>query len=536
MYASTAFFGINGRIYTLNKNQPWAKAIFILLNKIVAVGTTDEIKKFIQPQTEVIDLNGKLVLPGFNDAHLHFFDGAFFLQSIDLRDARDEQDFANRIKNFTASIPCGTWITGGNWDHKNWESKKRPTRDLIDPVTRKHPVFVSRLDLHIGLANSLALTLAGIDKHAPNPPGGEIVKNPKTGELTGILIDKACDLVFRIIPALSLTQKKKIIKQGLAHAAQYGITSFQDNSNKSDLLVYQNLLRKGELTSRINSWFEIEEMDNFTNLGLQANFGNDMLRVGTMKIYADGSMGAGSALFYEPYSDEPTRCGLALNTEEQLKNKIGKADAAGLQIAIHAIGDKANNLVLNALEKAYLENGNRKRRHRIEHAQVVTPDDLVRYRSLGVIASIQPSHLIDDMTWAEKRIGFERCKNAYRINSFFIHEIPIAFGTDWPVESLNPLLGIYAATTRKSIKGEPKGGWFPDEKISVKQAIEAYTLGSAYAEFAEHKKGSIEAGKLADIVVLSKNLLEIPASEILNTKVICTIVDGKIVYSKYLNC
>ncbi len=228
-------------------------------------------------------------------------------------------------------------------------------------------------------------------------------------------------------------------------------------------------------------------------------------------------------------SDDPASCGLALNTEEQLKIKIGKADAAGLQIAIHAIGDKANNLVLNALENAYRENGNKKRRHRIEHAQVVTPNDLVRYKSPGIIASIQPSHLIDDMQWAEKRIGYERCKNAYRINSFFKHEIPIAFGTDWPVESLNPLLGIYAAVTRESVNGEPDGGWFSDEKISVEQAIEAYTLGSAYAEFAEQKKGSIEAGKLADIVVLSKNLLEISAREILNTKVICTIVDGKIV-------
>jgi predicted amidohydrolase YtcJ len=524
---------INGKIWTVNNKQPWVEAVAILDNKIVAAGSTSQVKKIIGSATHVIDLQGKFAMPGFNDAHLHFGDGALALQGVDLREAKDETEFVTKIKNYAATLPKGTWILRGNWNHENWPSHKHPSKELIDPATPDHPVFVCRIDDHIALANSLALKLSGIDRETPNPPGGEIKKDPGTGEPTGILIDKAWDLLSRAIPPFMFEQTKATLTAGLAFAAKNGITSFQDNSSALDFQVYQALLQEGKLTARVSAWRPAELIDHFIAVGVKANFGSDMLRIGTLKIYADGSMGAGSALFYEPYSDDPSTCGLSLLSEEELNRAIIAGDAAGLQLAIHAIGDRANTLVLDALDRAYKKNGGRIRRHRIEHCQVVTPEDLARYKSLGVIASIQPSHCIDDLAWAEKRIGRERCKNSYRVGSFIQHGIPIAFGTDWAVESLNPMVGLYAAVTRESISGGPSDGWFPNEKITIEQAIAGYTLGSAYAEFAEQKKGSLEVGKLADIVVLSNNLLEVSPKEYLDTEVLCTIVDGKVVYQNF---
>lgn len=529
MICSPSFALINGKIWTVNKSQPWVEAVAIHGNKIIATDSTGRIKKIIGSDTHVIDLQGKFAMPGFNDAHLHFGDGALALHGVDLREAKNEQDFVSKIQSYAATIPKGTWILRGNWNHENWPSHTHPHKALIDPATPDHPVFVCRIDDHIALANSLALRLAGIDRDTPNPAGGEIKKNPITGEPTGILIDKAWDLVLRVMPPFTFEQTKATLSAGLDYAAKLGVTSIQDNSSTMDLRVYQALLHEGKLTARVNAWRPAELLDDYLKLGITANFGRDMLRIGTLKIYADGSMGAGSALFEAPYSDDPTTCGLSLLSEAELNHLIIAGDAAGVQLAIHAIGDRANSLVLDALENAYRTNGKKNRRHRIEHCQVVTPEDLLRYQSLGVIASIQPSHAIDDLMWAEKRIGSERCNNAYRVGSFLRHGIPIAIGTDWAVEALNPMIGLYAAVTREAIAGTPAGGWFPDEKISIEQAIEGYTLGSAYAEFAEQKKGSLEPGKLADIVVLSKNLIEVSPKEYLDTEVLCTIVDGKII-------
>lgn len=512
--------------------MPQAEAVAVLGNKIVFVGSTNEAHSLIGPKTTVIDLNGKFGLPGFNDAHLHFADGSYSLVGVDLREAKDEADFTARIEAYAKKHPPGTWITEGNWDHELWPSQKHPRRDLIDAVTPNHPVFVSRIDYHIALANSAALKLAGITKDTPNPPGGEIVKDPTTGELTGILVDKAWDLIFKVMPVEDAVRAQKTFKVGLNYAAKLGITSFQDNCTKRDFQVYQSLLKQGELTSRVNAWFSIDMLEHFQKIGFCEDFGNDMLRIGIMKIYVDGSMGAGSALFYEPYTDTPSTCGLVLNNQIQLNELVTLADAAGLQIAAHAIGDKANEMILNAFELAFEKNGWRPRRHRVEHAQVITPKDMARYKTLGIIASIQPSHCIDDMHWVVKRIGPERSKISYRFRSFLDYGIPLAFGTDWPVESLNPLIGLYAAVTRESLNGGPEGGWRPEEKMSLEQSIKSYTWTPAYAEFAEHKKGSIEVGKLADIVILDKNLFEIPPKELLNTNVLYTIMDGKIVYSR----
>lgn len=523
---------INGKIFTVSKNLPQAEAVLILDNKIAAMGTTAQITALIPPQTKIINLGGKLVLPGFNDAHLHFSDGAFALSGVNLRDAKNEIEFADRIKKYVHTKTPGTWIIEGTWDHEIWRSQQYPNRQLIDLFTRQHPVFLSRIDYHVALANSLALKLAGINRDTPDPVGGEILKDPVSGEPNGILKDKALDLILKVIPPYSFAQKKEAFETGLAHAAQLGVTSIQDNVCQLDFQVYQNLLKENRLAARVNAWFPIGELNAMNEIGISANFGDHRLRLGTLKIFIDGSMGAGSALFFKPYRDDPKTLGLLITGEEELNRHIVAANATGVQLAIHAIGDKANSLVLHSLQKNSAGNLNNRLRHRIEHAQVVTPADLKRFFQTGAIASIQPSHLSDDQQWAEKRIGFERCKNAYLVDSFFKNDIPVAFGTDWPVAPLNPMLGIYAAVTRQTLSGEPIDGWFPKEKIPVAQAIHAYTLGSAFAEFAEHKKGSITVGKLADLVVLSRDLFSIPAEDILTTEVTHTILDGKLIYLK----
>lgn len=522
---------INGKIYTVERDQPWTNACAIKDGKFIAVGETDLIQKFKGKNTEMIDLNGRLVLPGFNDAHIHFSDGGFYLSGINLRDAKDENEFVERIKNYAAKLNKGEWILNGNWDHEAWPSKKHPHKKLIDDVTKDNPVYVQRLDGHIALVNSLALKLAGITKDTPNPQGGEITKDPQTGEPTGILKDAAQSLIGAVIPSPSKEQLKHAVGIAIHHANSLGVTSIQDNSSAADLEIYQELLKEGKLTLRINAWRAGYLHIHFEKIGMSSNFGNDMLRIGTMKVFVDGSMGAGTALFFEPYADDPATSGIPIYTENELNDAINAIDKAGLQIAAHAIGDKANTWILNAFEKAFQENGKRDARHRVEHAQVVLPDDVKRFHELGIIASIQPSHCIDDMRWAEKRIG-NRCQHAYLFNSFVKSGVKIAFGTDWTVEPLDPMLGLYAAVTREFPEGGPEGGWYPDEKISLEQAIEFYTLGSAYAEFQEDVKGSIRVGKLADLVVLDKNLFEIEPKTILDTKVDLTIVGGKIVFKR----
>ncbi len=522
---------LNGRIFTVNKTQPWAQAVAIRDGKFVAVGKDEEIKKLIGKETEVIDLGGKLGLPGFNDAHLHFTNGGLYLLGIDLRPARDEKEFARILKEYIYKVPEGEWVTGGNWDHENWPSKKHPRKEMIDPITPDHPVLVSRLDGHMALANSLALKLAGISRDTPDPQGGEIVKDKKTGEPTGILRDTAMSLVDRVIPPLSKEKRERAIRAAMRHAQKLGVTSIQDNSSAEDLAIYQELLRKGELGVRINAWRGADGWADLQRIGIMSPYGDPFLRLGTVKLFVDGSMGAGTALFFEPYADDPSTTGLPIHTKEQLDALVRNADAAGLQIAAHAIGDKANSWILDAFARAREANGARDSRHRVEHSQVVRGSDVARFRELGVIASVQPSHCIDDMRWAEKRIG-KRVDDAYRWRSFLEAGAHVAFGTDWDVEPLDPRLGLYAAVTRELPAGGPAGGWHPLEKIALEQAIEAYTLGSAYAEFQESMKGSIEIGKLADMVVMEKDLFLIAKKDILTVPVAKTILNGKVVFQK----
>ena len=526
---------LNGKIWTVSDAQPRAEAVACLGSRIVAVGSNDEIRKWIAAGTEVIDLGGKLVLPGFNDAHVHFFDGGENLAGVQLRTTRSEAEFRARMADFAAKQPAGRWVTGGNWDHENWTPARLPTRQLIDSVTAGHPVFVNRLDGHMALANSQALKLAGITRDTPDPPGGTIVRDA-AGEPTGVLKDGAMERVYRIIPPASPDQIADAVRAAMRYAAENGVTSVQDMSAAPEILrVYQTLLARGELTVRISGHQPLATWARLAAVGLRADFGGEKLHIGGLKGFADGSLGSTTALFFEPYLDAPNTTGLA-NSEmipvSKMQGHILDADRAGLQVAIHAIGDKANHTVLDMYEEAEQRNGPRDRRFRIEHAQHLLRDDIPRFGKLHVIASMQPYHCIDDGRWAEKRIGPLRAKTTYAFRSLLDTGAVLAFGSDWPVAPMVPLMGIYAAATRRTLDGKHPDGWVPEQKISVAEAIRAYTTGSAYASFDDKIKGSIQPGQLADMVVVSDDILSIPAAGIEKTRVETTVFDGKVIYRR----
>ncbi len=526
---------LNGKIWTVNDRQPRAEAVACLGSRIVAVGSNGEIRKWIGAGTEAIDLGGKLVLPGFNDEHVHFFSGGENLASVQLRDAKSEEELRRRIAEFAAKQPAGRWITGGDWDHENWTPARLPTRQSIDAVTTGHPVFVNRLDGHMALANSEALRLAGITRDTPDPPGGTIVRDA-AGEPTGVLKDAAMERMYRTIPAPSQDQIADAVRAAMRYAAENGVTSVQDMSASPEILrVYQTLLARGELTVRISGHQPLAAWQRLAAVGLHAGFGGEKLHIGGLKGFADGSLGSTTALLFEPYLDAPNTSGLAnseMIPESKMQAHILGADRAGLQVAVHAIGDKANHIILGMYEEAERQNGARDRRFRIEHAQHLRTEDIPRFGKLHVIASMQPYHCIDDGRWAEKRIGPERAKGTYAFRALLDSGAVLAFGSDWDVAPMAPLIGIYAAATRRTLDGKHPDGWVPEQKISVAEAIRAYTTGSAYASFDEQIKGSIEPGKLADMVVVSDDILSMPAAEIEKTRVETTVFDGKVIYRR----
>jgi predicted amidohydrolase YtcJ len=526
---------LNGEVWTVDREQPQAEAVAVAGSRIAAVGTNEEIRKWVGPQTRVIDAGGKSVLPGFIDAHVHFTTGGFQLSAVDLRDAATPQEFARRIGEFARKTPAGEWILRGTWDHELWGGDPLPHREWIDALTPEHPVFVSRYDGHMALANSRALRLAGIARDTPTPPGGEIVKDAR-GEPTGLLKDAAMSLVFRVVPEPTPEQHERAVRAALAEARRLGVTGIHDISSAEDLRIYQRLAARGEMTARLYAITPIQQWEAPARAGITAGFGNEWVRTGALKGFADGSLGSTTALFFEPYDDAPDTAGLpaAMMFPEgnMLKMALG-GDRAGLQLCIHAIGDKANRLILDVFAEVERQNGSAlssARRWRIEHAQHVHPDDFEKFARLGVIASMQPYHAIDDGRWAEKRIGRERCKTTYAFRTFLDRGVKLAFGSDWTVAPLDPLEGLYAAVTRRTLDDKNPGGWYPEQKISLAEAIEAYTMGSAYAEFSEKEKGSLTPGKLADIVVLDADLFALPPEKLRDARVRYTIAGGKIVF------
>ncbi len=524
---------VNARVRTMDAKQPAAEAVAVYGNRIVAVGSNAEVRKLAGARTRILDAGGRLVLPGFNDSHVHFLSGGFQLASVDLRDAATPQEFAERIRQFAQKIPKGRWITGGDWDHERWPAAALPTKELIDAFTPDTPVFVSRLDGHMALANSLALKLAGVTRETPDPPGGLIVRDPKTNEPTGVLKDAAMSYVYKVIPDASFEEKLIAGRAATEHAARNGVTSVQDMSAGNDVGVYQTLLERGELKTRVYAVSPLPSWERLASTGVHARFGNDVLRIGGLKGFADGSLGSTTALLFEPYLDAPGTKGLLgdeMQPEGAMLERVRQADRYSLQVMIHAIGDAANDQILSIYEQVTKENGERDRRFRIEHAQHLRQQDISRFGRNRVVASMQPYHCIDDGRWAEKRIGPGRARGTYAFRSLLDSGAVLAFGSDWTVAPISPLMGIYAAVTRRTLDGKNPGGWVPEQKITVEEAARAYTVGSAFAEFADDAKGTITAGKLADMVILSEDIFSIDPVKIEGVRVVTTIMDGRVVF------
>ena len=526
---------INGKVWTGAAGVPWAEAVAVRGDRIFAVGTTAEIRRLAPTGTKLVDLGGALVLPGFIDSHTHFLTGGFSLKRIQLREAKSREDFAARIAAAARELGKGRWILDGDWDHQQFSPPELPRKEWIDAVTPDNPVCVNRLDGHMILANSLALKLAGVTKDTPVPPGGEIVKDPATGEPTGILKDMAADLVYALVPEPSFAEKLEAAEASLRHAAENGVTSVHEMADAASFEVFEELARRNALTTRIHVYVPITEVETLARLRLKSPFGSPYLKLAGLKGFMDGSLGSATACFFEPYTDDPGTSGLLTGQmfpEGVMERRILAADRAGLQLAIHAIGDRANSLLLDMYEKAVAANGARDRRWRVEHAQHLRPADIARFGRLGLIAAVQPYHLIDDGRWAEKKIGPERIRTTYAFRSLRGAGATLAFGSDWPVAPLEPILGIYAAVTRRTLDGKNPGGWVPEEKVPIEEAVRAYTVNGAWAEFAESYKGTLEAGKLADLVVLDRDIFAIPPEEIGGVKVRMTVFDGKILYGK----
>ena len=531
---------VHGKVWTGASAIPEAEAIAVSGTHILAVGASDAMLKLAVPGAKIVELKGRRVLPGFNDAHVHVTWGGEQLVSVHLTDAASQDEFRERIATFARTAPEGAWIVNGSWDHERWTPVALPTHQLIDDVTPENPVAVSRTDGHMLLANALAMRLAGIDKSTPDIPGGVIVRDAD-GNPTGIFKDAAVPLILRMIPAQQQSQIEAEFLAAQAVAAQNGVTSFQDMAYLDDkqgptkVRALQSLERQGKLKIRVGENLRLSAAVPMAELGIQADFKDDLFHIGGLKSFADGGLGASTAWFFEPYTDNPANHGIAgaeMQDEEKLYAAFKAADQAGLQLITHAIGDRANREILNLYERLEKEDGPRDRRLRIEHAQHLKAEDIPRFSSLHVIASVQPFHAIDDGRWAEKRIGPERIKTTYAFRSLIDSGATVAFGSDWPVAPLSPLIGIYAAVTRRTIDGKNPNGWQPQQKVTVAEAVKAYTCGAAYAEGEERVKGTLEPGKLADIIVLAEDIFSIDPIRIQDVKVDSTYLGGELIYHR----
>jgi predicted amidohydrolase YtcJ len=532
----------NGKIYTVDPALRRVQAMAVKGGKIVAVGTSEEIQHWVGDNTEVIDLQGKFVMPGYNDAHTHMVSGGLQMLRINLVGARSRAEFEQRIRDRLKEFKPGEWVVGGGWDHSLWEDDRIPTREELDAISRDHPMIFQRVDGHSSVANSLALEKAGIDRDTPDPDGGEIVRDTDS-EPTGWLKEKADDILRSLIPAPSREMRKRGLVLAIQDASRLGITSVQDDSIRNDAApegadwenfhAWRELKEEGKLTLRVTEWLPFDSpLESLERMREEGGTTDPWLKTGALKGMTDGSGGSLSAAMLEPFSNDPGNTGILRYDPDKLKKMVIDREAAGFQIAIHAIGDRGNRIVLDAFEEAGKVNQRRRTRHRIEHAQFIHPDDFRRFTDLGVIASMQPCHLLSDLRWAPVILGPSRYGEAYAWDSMLKAGATLAFGTDYPVEILNPMRGLYAALTREFEEGSPEGGWVPTEKIGIADAIRAYTWGSAFAEFEDHRKGTLAPGKFADLVVLSQDITHIPPRQLLNTEVLMTLVGGKIVYQK----
>jgi len=522
-----------GHIYTNDAASPWAEAMLVRGGEILAIGDDDEVSALADKGAETVDLEKHFVMPGFNDAHVHLGSAGEDWLAVRLFGAPTVAELQKRLAAAVSARQPGEWITGSGWDHTLWPEKKFPNRAQLDEVSPKNPVILTHVSGHVAVANSLALKLADISKDTPNPPGGEIEKDDQ-GEPTGMLKEGAAmRLVESKIPPPTAEERRRGIELALADVAKNGVTSVQDNSAWDDFLTYRALKSNGKLTVRITEWLPFREpLEKLEEMRREGGTTDPWLRTGALKMVTDGALGSRTAALLAPYSDDHKTSGIMTMEPEKLRELAIERDKAGFQLNFHAIGDRANQIALDVFEAAAKANGPRDRRDRVEHAQVVAPADFPRFARLQVIASMQPSHETTDMRWAEQRLGPERAKGAYAWATMEKYGVRLAFGTDYDVEPISPLRGLYACVTRELPDGGPKGGWQPQEKISLQDCIRAYTSGSAYGEFMEGKKGELKAGELADFIVLSNDLTKIEPREYTKTRVLRTVVGGRVVYSE----
>jgi predicted amidohydrolase YtcJ len=518
---------VYGKIWTGNPQQPWAEAMAISTDTIMAVGSILEIRKYEGKQTEIISTPADgMITPGFIDTHTHFVEGGFRLSSVQLRDAKTPAEFINRIKKYASNQEPGTWITGGDWDHENWGGEL-PAKEWIDSVTQNNPVWINRLDGHMSLANSAALKAAGVDEKVKDVAGGTVVR--KKNKLTGVFKDNAEVYVNKVVPIPSEQQQWRALDTAMQYVTSKGVTSAHNMYGYEQALKKANAEQK--LITRIYSGRPLSQWKQLKmDLLVSSEIGGKWLKFGVLKGFVDGSLGSHTAAFYKPFTDSPSDSGFMVIGKEELRRQIFAADSVGLHVMVHAIGDKAINTLLNIYEEVGKQNGARDRRFRIEHTQHIDPNDIPRLAQLNVIASMQPYHAIDDGRWAEKIIGPERIKTTYAFKSLMDAGVVVSFGSDWFVAPPTPLEGIYAAVTRRTLDDKNPDGWVPEQKISVEEALKAYTVNAAYASFDEDVKGTLKPGMLADFVVLGKDLTTIDPVEIRNVKILRTVVGGKTVF------
>jgi predicted amidohydrolase YtcJ len=556
---------LNARVWTLDEARPEAEAVAIRGNRLVRVGTNEEVKGLVgEGVTRILNLRGRLVLPGFIDNHTHFEAAGRLLLGLNLLDVNERAAFVARVREVANRLPKGSWITGGDWGaYAQWQrgaaaasrapvALLEPHKKWIDEVTPEHPALIRRFDGEVWLANSLALAAAGITRATPDPPGGEIVRDAG-GEPTGLLRGEASKLVEQVIPPPPHAQRLAEGRRALEEARRWGVTSIHDNTSFEQLEVFKELRKRGELTLRVwarmplAEWQRLKDYIRLNRVpagqGVPAGksgagWGDQYIRLAGLKGWVDGIMGNSTALFFEPYDHQPGNTGRLRDImfpEGNLERLVREADREGFTVTVHAIGDRANRILLDIYQKIIEENPPRDRRFRVVHAQVVHGDDFQRFGELKLIAEVQPYHCIDDMRWMEERIGPERARGAYAFRTLGAAGATLSFGSDWPgtnasLYPINPLLGIYAAVTRQTLRGEPAAGWFPEQRVTLEEAIRAFTRNNAYASFEESLKGSISEGKLADLVVLDRDILSAPPQELLATRVLYTIFGGKIVY------
>jgi predicted amidohydrolase YtcJ len=521
---------VNGRVWTGEPSQPWADAVAVRGDRIAAVGSSGEIRSLAGPSTRVIDARGGMVVPGFIDSHVHFLSGGMALASVQLRDARTPAEFILRIKVFAATVQPGTWITGGDWDHQNWGGEL-PQSSWIDSVTPNNPVWINRLDGHMALANAAAMRAAKISSTGGDIPGGTIVRDA-AGHPSGIFKDNAQDLIDAALPDPDPAMLDRALDAAMTYVSERGVTSVDHMGTWSDLAVFERARRAGTLRTRIYAAVPLSTWAKLRDTVTARGHGDSWLRIGGLKGFVDGSLGSHTAAMMQPFTDAPRDSGLLVNTPEDLYSWTSSADKAKLHVIVHAIGDRAIKLQLDIFERVEREDGPRDRRFRIEHAQHIAPADIPRFAQLGVIPSMQPYHAIDDGRWAEKVIGPERARTTYAFRSLRDSGARLAFGSDWFVAPATPLEGIYAAVTRRTLDDKHPGGWVPEQKIGVEDALRAYTTGGAYASFEEGEKGSLARGKLADVVIIDRDLTRIPPETIREARIMYTIVGGRVVFDR----